>query len=62
AAKKLSSKGADMIVANDVSKNVFGNDEDQVTILQKNKSTKKWPKMSKRKTAQKLLQLIAQKI
>ena len=62
AAKKLSSKGADMIVANDVSKNVFGNDEDQVTILQKNKSTKKWPKMSKQKIAQKLLQLIAQKI
>lgn len=51
-----------MIVANDVSKNVFGNDEDQVTILQKNKSTKKWPKMSKQKIAQKLLQLIAQKI
>ncbi|WP_172993663.1 bifunctional phosphopantothenoylcysteine decarboxylase/phosphopantothenate--cysteine ligase CoaBC, partial [Lactobacillus helveticus] len=36
AEKKLKNKGADMIVANDVSNNVFGNDQDQVVILQNN--------------------------
>ena len=62
AEKKLVSKGADMIVANDVSKNVFGDDEDQVTILQKNNPAERWPKMSKHQVAQKLLQQIAQMI
>lgn len=56
--KKLASKGADYIVANDVSKNVFGNDEDQVTILSKNKKPEIWKRMSKQKVAEKLLDLL----
>lgn len=61
AEKKLASKGADIIVANDVSKNVFGNDEDQVTILQTHAPAEKWERMTKQKIARKLLQFIAQK-
>lgn len=58
AQRKLEQKGADYIVANDVSQNVFGSDEDQVTILAQNKQPEKWPKMTKKQVAEKLLNLI----
>jgi phosphopantothenoylcysteine decarboxylase/phosphopantothenate--cysteine ligase len=57
------SKGADMIVANDVSKNVFGNDQDQVVILEQNNTRiDKWPLMSKQAIAKGLIKKIADKL
>ena len=55
AEKKLREKGADMIVANDVSQNVFGSDKDKVTILRQNGTIEEWPEMSKKEIASKLL-------
>lgn len=55
AEKKLREKGADMIVANDVSQNVFGSDKDKVTILRQNGTIEEWPKMSKKEIASKFL-------
>lgn len=60
--RKLEEKGADYIVANDVSKDVFGNDEDQVTILQKNAKNQVWPRMSKQKIAQKIIDLLSNQL
>lgn len=60
ARKKLDSKNADYIVANDVSKDVFGSDEDQVTILSKNSSNETWPRMSKKQIAKGLVNLLSQ--
>ena len=57
--KKLEEKGADYIIANDVSKNVFGNDEDQVIILQKEAENQSWPRMTKQKIAQKIINLLS---
>lgn len=62
AEKKLKEKGADYIVANDVSKGVFGSDEDQVTILQKNAENLVWPKMSKKKIAEKLINFLSEQL
>lgn len=62
AEKKLKNKGADMIVANDVSNNVFGNDQDQVVILQNNTKIEKWPLMTKQKIAGALIKKIANKL
>lgn len=56
--KKLESKGADYIVANDVSKDVFGNDNDQVTILIKHKKPEILPQMSKKKVAEEIIKLL----
>lgn len=58
AEKKLRSKGADMIVANDVSKNVFGNNQDQVIVLKQNGNIVKWPRMDKSQIALRLLKEI----
>ena len=55
AEKKLHEKGADLIVANDVSQNVFGNDNDKVTILKQDGTIDEWPEMSKKVIAKKLL-------
>ena len=55
AEKKLREKGADMIVANDVSQNAFGSDKDKVTILRQNGTIEEWPEMSKKEIASKLL-------
>ena len=55
AEKKLREKGADMIVANDVSQNVFGSDKDKVTILRQNGTIEEWPEMSKKEIASKFL-------
>lgn len=62
AEKKLKNKGADMIVANDVSNNVFGNDQDQVVILQNNTKIEKWPLMTKQEIAGALIKKIANKL
>ena len=62
AQKKLQSKGADMIIANDVSKNVFGNDQDQITLLKQNGEIEHWQRMEKTQIAEKLLKLLAKSI
>lgn len=62
AERKLATKNADMIVANDVSKNVFGSDEDEVTILQKNHQPLHWSRMNKTQIAAKLIDLVIEKI
>lgn len=62
AEKKLQSKGADMILANDVSQNVFGNDQDQVTLLDKDGTINRWARMSKIEIAKKLLKIVASKL
>lgn len=58
AKRKLQSKGADIIVANDVSKKVFGNDQDQVIILKQDGNIEKWPQMDKKQIAVRLLKEI----
>lgn len=62
--KKLSSKNADLIVANSVAGDdgAFGNDLDQVTILQSSSKPVQWPKMSKKEVAIRLVQLLATKL
>ena len=62
AEKKLKKKGADMIVANDVSHNVFGNDYDQVTLLTQDGHIDKWPRMSKQEIAYGLIEKIAREL
>ncbi|MBN7275979.1 bifunctional phosphopantothenoylcysteine decarboxylase/phosphopantothenate--cysteine ligase CoaBC [Lactobacillus acetotolerans] len=60
ASKKLQEKDADYIIANDVSQNVFGNDQDQVTILSRHNTPKKLKKMSKNEVAEYLVNIIVQ--
>lgn len=55
AEKKLREKGADLIVANDVSQNVFGSEKDKVTLLKQDGTIDEWPEMSKKEIANKLL-------
>lgn len=60
AQQKLASKGADMIVANGVggTNSAFGSDDDQVTILRPHQPADRWPVMSKKKVAERLLHQI----
>lgn len=51
-----------MIVANDVSHNVFGNDYDQVTLLTQDGHIDKWPRMSKQEIAYGLIEKIAREL
>lgn len=62
AQRKLDSKGADLIIANDVSSNAFGADSDQVTLLAKGQVPESWPRMSKQKVAERVLTRLAEKI
>lgn len=55
---KLIKKNVDWIIANDVSKNVFGNDNDEVTILRKDEPDLSLPNMSKQKIARKVMDLL----
>jgi len=55
---KLAKKQCDWIVANDVSGDVMGGDENQVVLLSGGKIDQ-WPKMSKNQTAHKLAQIIS---
>jgi phosphopantothenoylcysteine decarboxylase/phosphopantothenate--cysteine ligase len=60
AQKKLVSKNADLIVANDVSQAGigFGSENNQVTLLRPNQAPEKWDKMSKQAVARKLISVI----
>jgi phosphopantothenoylcysteine decarboxylase / phosphopantothenate---cysteine ligase len=60
---KLAKKGADIIVANDVSQDTgtFGGDENTVTILSQNGATP-WPKLTKQEVADRLAILIAERL
>ena len=62
AERKLREKGADFIVANDVSGDAFGGDYDQVTILEKEQDPVTWPRMTKDEVAKKLLTLLANRL
>lgn len=53
AKSKLKSKNCDWILANNVSENLFGSDENQVYLITQS-STDKWEKQGKRAVAQKL--------
>jgi phosphopantothenoylcysteine decarboxylase/phosphopantothenate--cysteine ligase len=56
---KLSRKGCDWIVGNDVSDDVFGADGNAVTLFARNGSTESWPRQSKTDVARKLAARIA---
>jgi len=63
AQKKLRSKGADLIIVNDVSttedgKSVMGGDTNKVTLIDK-KGEEQWPEMDKKTVAEKLAQRFA---
>lgn len=55
---KRMAKGADWILANDVSQNVFGNDDNKILFITAD-GEEAWPRMSKHAVAQKLAQTIA---
>ncbi|MBO1042200.1 bifunctional phosphopantothenoylcysteine decarboxylase/phosphopantothenate--cysteine ligase CoaBC [Brucella pituitosa] len=58
AGRKLDKKGADWIVANDVSGDVMGGDRNRVRILS-HSGIEEWPEMSKDQVAEKLAEKIA---
>lgn len=62
AQQKLASKHADMIIANSVagSRGAFGRDDNQVTILQKDREPERWPRMTKTAIADRLVTRLAQ--
>lgn len=55
---KIAKKGCDWIVANDVSGDVMGGDENAVMLIAKNR-TETWPRMAKGSVAKKLAEEIA---
>jgi len=57
---KLSRKGCDWIVGNDVSDDVFGADSNAVTLFTKNGAAESWPRQSKGEVARKLVARIAE--
>lgn len=59
AQRKLDKKGADWIVANDVSGDVMGGDRNHVRILSRS-GIEEWPEMSKSQVAEKLAEKIAE--
>ena len=58
AGRKLEKKGADWIVANDVSGDVMGGDRNRVRILSRS-GIEEWPEMRKEQVAEKLAEKIA---
>jgi phosphopantothenoylcysteine decarboxylase / phosphopantothenate---cysteine ligase len=62
-AAKLAKKGADLIVANDVSleTGTFGGDQNTVTILSHESNTQ-WPMLTKQEVAERLAALIAERL
>ena len=56
---KLSRKGCDWIVANDVSGDVFGSGDNAVTLFTKDGAAEAWPRQSKVEVARKLAARIA---
>ena len=63
ASKKLEEKGCDWIVANDIrpETEIMGGPENAVTLISRN-SSENWPRMSKSKVAQRLVDLIAEEL
>jgi phosphopantothenoylcysteine decarboxylase/phosphopantothenate--cysteine ligase len=55
---KRMAKGADWMLGNDVSRGIFGNDENEILFLTK-EGEDHWPRMSKREVAEKLTGAIA---
>lgn len=62
AAKKLKNKNADMIVANDVSQDVFGSDKDKVTVLRKDRANENIKEKTKVEIAKKIITLVAEEL
>jgi phosphopantothenoylcysteine decarboxylase / phosphopantothenate---cysteine ligase len=64
ARKKLAGKNLDMIIANDVSDPaaVFGSDTNTVTLIPIEGELRRWPKMSKREVADRILDYIKQNL
>jgi phosphopantothenoylcysteine decarboxylase/phosphopantothenate--cysteine ligase len=60
ARSKLSRKGCDWIVGNDVSDDVFGADGNTVTLFTRDGSAESWPRQSKTEVATKLAARIAE--
>jgi len=58
---KLAKKGADFIVANDVSGSVMGGDRNRVTIVSKS-GVEEWPDMDKDEVAARLADLVSEKL
>lgn len=59
---KLESKGADMLVANNVASSTigFGSDDNQVTLFVRNRKSEKWATMAKSEIADQLIKRIAE--
>ena len=57
---KLSRKGCDWIVGNDVSGEVFGADANAVTLFTRDGDAETWPRQSKSEVARKLAARIAE--
>lgn len=58
ASAKLARKECDWLLANDVSNDVFGADDNEILFLSRNTKPEKWDKMSKTDVAEKLTQKI----
>jgi phosphopantothenoylcysteine decarboxylase / phosphopantothenate---cysteine ligase len=58
ARRKLQAKGCDLIVANDVSRGVFGEETNEVMLVSKDEA-EAWPRTSKREIARRLADRIA---
>lgn len=54
---KLVNKNCDFILANDISKNVFGQDENQMVCVSRN-HIEEWPRMSKNMVAERIVEII----
>ncbi|MDE1467225.1 bifunctional phosphopantothenoylcysteine decarboxylase/phosphopantothenate synthase [Aurantiacibacter sp. D1-12] len=61
ARKKRKSKGVDWIVANDVSEDVMGGDDNQIHLVRENK-VEHWDEMTKQDVAMKLVTQIAERL
>lgn len=59
ARKKLAAKGCDMILANDVSRGVFGEESNEVVLVTRN-GDEAWPRASKLEIARRLADCIAE--
>ncbi|WP_374513435.1 bifunctional phosphopantothenoylcysteine decarboxylase/phosphopantothenate--cysteine ligase CoaBC [Brevundimonas sp.] len=59
---KLSRKGCDWIVGNDVSGEVFGSDANAVTLFTRDGGAETWPRQSKAEVARKLAARIAEQL
>ncbi len=56
---KLKKKGCDWIVANDVSGDVMGGDENEIVLIRTNSAPERWPRMGKMAVARRLVTEIA---